>query len=312
LSEHLESGFAQRRQDPLRRKVSGTSLRIVAMRFSQEMLYDDAGGTRMSALRGVTMLVVGSALALTWPSRARQDGEVFQTRSVTIGATEYQYRVFAPKNWSKKKKWPVILFLHGAGERGADNAAQTRVGIGPAILREQSSFPFVVVLPQCPINRWWTEPEMQALALKALDQTMNEFNGERKKTYLTGLSMGGYGAWAIASANPTKFAALAVVCGGVRPPPRLNLPETAKPPGAATDDPYGAVAAKIGKTPVWIFHGGADPVVPVSESQKMAGVLKLAGGNVRFSEYAGVGHNSWDRAYAEPELFTWLLSQRKK
>jgi len=266
----------------------------------------------MSALRSVTLLMLGGALALTWPARARQDGEMFQTRAVTIGATQYHYRVFAPKGWSKKKKWPVVLFLHGAGERGDDNTAQTRVGIGPAILREQSSFPFVVVLPQCPTNRWWTEPEMQALALKALDQTMSEFNGDTKKTYLTGLSMGGYGAWAMASANPRKFAALAVVCGGIRPPPRLNLPETAKPPATAKDDPYGAVAAKVGKTPVWIFHGGADPVVPVSESQRMAGVLKAAGGNVRYSEYQGVGHNSWDKAYAEPELFPWLLSQRKK
>jgi predicted peptidase len=236
---------------------------------------------------------------------------MFQSRSIAVGASKYQYRVFAPKGWSKKKKWPLLLFLHGAGERGDDNLAQTRVGIGPAILRQQEKFPFVVVLPQCPRNRWWTEPDMQSLAMKALDQTVKEFNGDARKTYLTGLSMGGYGSWVIAANNPNRFAALAVVCGGVRPPPRVQVPE-ANSALVNSADPYGLVAAKIGKTPVWIFHGGADPVVPVSESRKMLEALKSSRGNVRYNEYEGVGHNSWDKAYAEPELFLWFLTQRKK
>lgn len=265
----------------------------------------------MTATRGVMMLTLAGVLSLTWPARARQDGEMFQNRAVTIGATEYHFRVFTPKGWSKKKKSPVILFLHGAGERGDDNLAQTKVGIGPAILRQQESLPFIVVLPQCPRNRWWTEPGMQAQALKALDQTIKEFNGDPKRTYLTGLSMGGYGAWIMAASNPSMFAALAVVCGGVRPPPRVNVPQPSDGL-AASADPYGAVAAKVGKTPVWVFHGGADPVVPVTESRKMVETLKAIGGNVRYNEYEGVGHNSWDKAYAEPELFPWLFSQRKK
>src|SRR5213592_3613736 len=106
---------------------------------------------RMTTTRGVTMLVLTGAMMLTWPSRARLDDEVFQTRAITIGATEYHFRVFTPKGWSKKKS-PVILFLHGAGERGDDNLAQIKVGIGPAILRQQESLPFVVVMPQCPKN----------------------------------------------------------------------------------------------------------------------------------------------------------------
>jgi len=265
----------------------------------------------MTIARGVIMLMLIGGATLTWPSRARQDDEAFQDRSVTIGANQYRFRVFVPKGWSKKKKSPVLLFLHGAGERGDDNLAQTRVGIGPPILAHRESLPFIVVLPQCPKNRWWTEPEMQAQALRALDQTVKEFNGDKKRTYLTGLSMGGYGSWIIAANNPARFAAIAVVCGGVRPPARVNAPE-ANAALAASPDPYGAVAAKVGKTPVWVFHGGADPVVPVSESRKMVEAIKTAGGDVRYNEYEGVGHNSWDKAYSEPELFSWFLSAAKK
>lgn len=257
------------------------------------------------------MLTVAVTAMLTWPSRARQDGEMFQDRAITIGTTEYRFRVFTPKGWSRKKKSPVILFLHGAGERGDDNLAQTRIGIGPAILRQQESLPFIVVLPQCPKNRWWTEPEMQDQALKALNQTVKEFNGDPKRTYLTGLSMGGYGSWMMAAGNPSMFAAIGVVCGGVRPPPGINVPQRSDSL-AASPDPYGAVAAKIGKTPVWVFHGGADPVVPVTESRKMVEAIKGAGGSVRYSEYEGVSHNSWDRAYSEPEIFKWMLSQKLK
>jgi predicted peptidase len=257
------------------------------------------------------VLAIGVVLALTWPAGARQDGEVFQGRSLTIEGKTFQYRVFVPKGWSGKKKWPVILFLHGAGERGDDNLEQTRVGIGPAILRQQDSLKSIVVMPQCPRNRWWSEPDMQAMALKSLDQTAKEFNGDAARTYLTGLSMGGYGSWTLAATNPKKFAAIVVVCGGVRPPPRLNLPQ-AMTGFAAEADPYGAVAARVGKTPVWAFHGDADLAVPVTESRNMVEALKAARGDVRYNEYPGVGHNSWDKAYAEPELFPWLMSQHKK
>ena len=114
----------------------------------------------------------------------------------------------------------------------------------------------------------------------------------------------------MAATNPKKFAAIVVVCGGVRPPPRLNLPQ-AMTGFAAEGDPYGAVAARVGKTPVWVFHGDADLAVPVTESRKMVEALKAAHGDVRYNEYPGVGHNSWDKAYAESELFPWLLSQHR-
>ena len=234
----------------------------------------------------------------------------FLNRTLASGAKAAPYQVYVPANWTKKKKWPVILFLHGAGERGDDGLVQTEVGIGTAIRRYVSRVPCIVVLPQCLKNRWWTEPEMQAVALKALDQTFAEFNGDPERLYLTGLSMGGYGTWAIASSNPGKFAAYAVICGGVRPPPGAapRSPETADLTSAA--DPYTPIAQKIGKTPVWVFHGGADPVVPVAESRRMVEALKATGGNVKYNEYEGVRHDSWVKAYAEPDFFEWLLSHR--
>ena len=151
---------------------------------------------------------------------------------------------------------------------------------------------------------------MRAMALKTLQETASEYKGDSKRTLLTGLSMGGYGSWLIAADNPKKFAAVAVICGGIVPPRGLILPEGARP-ASNVADPYSEVAARMGKAPVWVFHGGADPVVPVTESRKMVEALKAKRRDVRYIEYDGVGHNSWDKAYAEPELFPWLLAQKR-
>jgi predicted peptidase len=232
----------------------------------------------------------------------------FLNRTMKMGANVYRYQVFVPAHWSAKKRTPDILFLHGAGERGADGVIQTEVGIGGAVRRHTDRAQAVIVFPQCPENRWWAEPEMQKLALTALNLSIKEFNGDAERLYLTGISMGGYGTWAMASANPHKFAALAPVCGGVKVPEAIA--KQLKLENSQTEDPYTAVAQKIGKTPVWIFHGGADAVVPVTESRRMHEALKAAGGNVKYTEYEGVNHNSWDRAYNEAGFFTWLLAQR--
>lgn len=185
---------------------------------------------------------------------------------------------------------------------------QTQVGLASAIRQHVQRFPFVIVMPQCRKDDWWTNAPMEAQALKALDQTMQEFKGDPQRVYLTGLSMGGYGTWAIGSRNPGKFAALVPICGGLRLPPGHHLVNAHDTDDSA--DPYAAVAQKIGKTPVWVFHGGADPTVPVTESQNMVAALKAVGGDVRYTEYPGVGHDSWDKAYDEADLFTWLLAQK--
>ena len=179
---------------------------------------------------------------------------------------------------------------------------------GTASLKNER-FPAIIVLPQCRKDVWWQSPEMEAQALKALEQSTKAFNGDPQRTYLTGLSMGGYGSWSIASKYPNKFAALAIICGGVKIPDRLRTSLNLPAPAEGTDV-YAECAKKVGKTPTWIFHGDKDPAVPVEESRQMNEALKAAGGNVKYTEYPGVNHNSWDKAYAEPELMTWLLAQK--
>lgn len=247
---------------------------------------------------------------LAWisPAWARRTETGFLNRTVVVDNVTYKYQVFVPENWNKKTRWPVILFLHGYGEEGGDGLVQTEVGLASAIRQHVERFPFVIVLPQCRKQDWWTNAPMEAQALKALDQTMQEFKGDPQRVYLTGLSMGGYGTWAIGSQSPGKFAALVPICGGVRLPPGNHLVNAHDTDDSA--DPYAAVAQKIGKTPVWVFHGGADPTVPVTESQMMVAALEAAGGDVRYTEYPGVGHDSWDKAYDEADLFTWLLAQK--
>ena len=236
------------------------------------------------------VLACGSA-----PVSERKPAAGFLPRTVRLGTSTYRYQVYVPPNYSRNEKWPVILFLHGAGERGTDGVRQTEVGIGPAIRRYQERFPAVVVLPQCRGNAWWADPDMEAQALKALNQTVAEFNGDPQRLYLTGVSMGGYGTWHLAAKYPGRFAALVPVCGG-------------SPLAGSSAERFAAIARKVGKTPAWVFHGAADMVVPVYESRRMVEALKVVGGNVRYTEYEGVGHNSWDRAYAEPSLVPWLLS----
>jgi predicted peptidase len=234
----------------------------------------------------------------------------FLHRTVEVGSKTYKYQVYVPKGFTPEKSWPVVFFLHGAGERGADGERQTDIGL-PARIREMKDFPAVVVMPQCSPNTWWGDPEMEAQAFAALEKSMKEFHGDPERVYLTGLSMGGYGAWAFGYKYPEKFAALVPVCGGVVANRRFITPPPWHPLSKTPDDPYGETASRLTKIPIWAFHGEADPRVPVTESRKLTEAVKTRGGNVRYTEYAGVAHNSWDRAYWEDELLPWLLAQRK-
>ena len=260
----------------------------------------------LSRKRHIIIAVILCGIVVAGPAWARHPETGFLNRVVAVDGVNYDYQVFVPRNWSKNTKWPVILFLHGYGEEGDDGLVQTEEGLGMAIRNHVDRFPFVVVFPQCRKKDWWTNASMEAQALKALDQTMKEFKGDPQRVYLTGLSMGGYGTWDIGSKHAERFAALVPVCGGIRLPPGHHLGDLKDVP--ADPDPYAAVAQKIGKTPVWVFHGGADDTVPVTESRNMVEALKTAGGDVHYTEYEGVGHNSWDKAYDTAELFTWKLS----
>ena len=263
----------------------------------------------MLSIRGrvlwVLAVIGAPGASMLW---ARQPDTGFLNRITVMDGVTYKYQVFVPSNWNKKVKWPVILFLHGYGEEGDDGLLQTQVGLPAAIRMHADRYPFVVVIPQCRKKDWWTSPAMEAQALKALDQSMREFKGDPERLYLTGLSMGGFGTWGFASEHPARFAALAPVCGGIRAVHGAEIPNYRDVDTSA--DPYAATAQKIGKTPVWAFHGDADDAVPVTESRQMVAALKAAGGNVRYTEYPAVKHNSWDNAYGDPQLPAWLLSQK--
>jgi predicted peptidase len=245
-------------------------------------------------------------LAIALIVSARDTG--FLNRKMTVGGTEFKYQVYVPENWTADQAWPVILFLHGAGERGADGLVQTDIGLAKAIRKGVERFPAIVVMPQCRKDIWWPDPQMEAQALAALDAELVEFHGDPDRVYLTGLSMGGYGTWALAAQYPERWAAIAPICGGIKLPAAL---QDAKHPADPNVDVYAQAAKKIGKIPAWIFHGDADPLVPVVESRRMTIALKANGGDVHYSEYPDIGHNSWDKAYAEPEFPKWLFAQRR-
>ncbi len=213
----------------------------------------------------------------------------FLNRVYTRDNGTMPYVVYVPRDYTPSKKWPVILFLHGAGERGNDGLRQTQVGIGSAIRSYPERFPCIVVMPQCPADRWWRGEELEA-AYQCLQQTMKEFSCDPKRVYLTGLSMGGFGSWELAAKYPDAFAAVIPICGRGNP----------------------ADAEKLKGVPIWVFHGDADNLVPPAFSREMVEALKKAGSTVvKYTELPGIGHNSWDPAYNSAEVIKWLLEQKR-
>ncbi len=232
-------------------------------------------------------------------------------RAVTVEGTVYRYRVFLPRGYTPARAWPVVLFLHGSDERGDDDLAQATVGLGPLLLEHPRRVRAVVVLPQCRRDEKWVGP-MARQALAALDEAVAEFHGDPRRLYLTGISMGGAGAWYLARDH--RFAAVAPVSGEVQPDPDDPLPKDASPAlqgTLAAPDPYAALARQIAGTPVWAFHGEKDDQIPVAQSRRMVAALRALGSPVRYTEYPGAGHDVWDRAYRTPELWRWLLAQRR-
>lgn len=240
-----------------------------------------------------------------------QDGR-FLARTSEIGGRTHRWQVFVPGAVATGAETnpPVILFLHGAGERGTDGERQTEIGL-PAVLRERPDFPALVVMPQSPRDAWWGSPEIERLALAALDAAVAEFGGDPDRTYLTGLSLGGYGTWAFAYRHPERFAALVPVCGGVSPA-RSRLPVPAWHPAAIRpEDPWAETARVVAGIPAWVFHGAEDRRVPTEESRRMVAALEAAGATPHYTEYPGVAHDSWVPAYREEGLYEWLFAQRR-
>lgn len=218
------------------------------------------------------------------------------------------YRILFPEGYATGKSFPLILVLHGAGERGNDNELQLVHGAKLFLQPEvRAKYPAIVVFPQCPKDQYWARVERDPeridwafplyetpgkpmrLVMELTDMLMNDTKTDASRMYVGGLSMGGMGTFELLSRMPSHFAAAFPICGGGNP---LAAPLYAR------------------NTPLWVFHGDADAVVPVRLSRRMVEAAQQAGGRVRYSEYPGVNHNSWDNAFAEPELLSWLLKHR--
>jgi predicted peptidase len=208
---------------------------------------------------------------------------------------EVNYLLFLPKGYDAKaaKRWPLILFLHGAGERGT-NLWKVATHGPPKNVTDHPDFPFIVVSPQCPEHQTWSKEALLAL----LNDITATYAVDTNRLYLTGLSMGGYGSWDLGLAYPEKFAAIVPICGGGQIISVL-LASREK-------------AAALKTLGVWAFHGGKDPVVPLEESQRMVDALKKAGAqDVKLTVYPEAQHDSWTETYKNPALYDWLLKHER-
>jgi predicted peptidase len=223
------------------------------------------------------------ACAQSAGSKPVQEAKHFETK-ITVNA-KLDYLLFLPKGYEDSKKdWPLMLFLHGSGESGSD-VSKVKVHGPPKIVESKPDFPFILVSPQSP-GRGWNPDTLSAL----LDEIQAKYRVDKDRVYLTGLSMGGYGSWALAAAHPERFAAVVPICGG----------------GNTSD------AAKLAKLPIWVFHGEKDNTVPIERSREMVNAIKAAGGNVKFTTYPEAGHDCWTETYNNPELYKWLLDQKRE
>ena len=259
----------------------------------------------------VSVIVPAHSQALRGASRRPQPEPPQETgflnRTVELHGATYHFQVYLPEAFRRddKKQWPVILFLHGRGERGSEGMWQTQVGLPQAVRDHPERWPFVIVMPQCPQANYWNDPEMLSMALAALDRETQEFHLDTERTYLTGLSMGGYGAWELARLHPRRWAAVAIAAGGIfwsYEPERWQQASTLP----------AEYARAVGRLPLWLFHGSEDIMVIPRQSEMMFEALKASGGRVRLWVYQGVRHDCWTRAYNEPELPHWFLSHHAR
>ncbi|MBK9140212.1 MAG: prolyl oligopeptidase family serine peptidase [Verrucomicrobia bacterium] len=247
---------------------------------------------RFVSLLLVTVLATG-ALSQPSPSHGVQTAKRYSKRiSHTVA---FDYLLHLPRDYraNARREWPLILFLHGAGERGTNVWLVAKHG-PPKIVTTRPDFPFIVVSPQCPEGQTWSNEALLAL----LADVTKRYRVDASRVYLTGLSMGGYGTWSLGLSHPEKFAAIAPICGG-GDVLKILLPE----PGRA---------AALKSLPVWAFHGAKDPVVKLVESERIVNALKQAGAtDVQLTVYPDADHDSWTATYENPQFYEWLLSHRR-
>ena len=255
--------------------------------------------------RSLILLVILFAANSAALAPAAEVSDMFEARTYADPqGGKRLYRLLKPEDYDPQQKYPLVLFLHGAGERGDDNEAQLVWGMKDFAAEEiRRNYPCFVVAPQCPAEEQWvdvpwsadrhTMPEKPEPALRRaielVGELQQEFSIDPARLYITGLSMGGFGVWDAIQRHPRLFAAAAPICGGGDP----------------------AHAEKIAHLPIWAFHGEKDAAVKPGRSREMIEAIKAAGGEPRYTEYPGVGHNSWSPTYANPDLYAWLFAQRK-
>lgn len=201
-----------------------------------------------------------------------------------------QYLLFLPERYgTQNKRFPLILFLHGSGECGMDLNLVKKLGV-PRTAELRKNFPFIVLAPQCPKGKWWTDTGMIIRVMAMLDDVCNRYMVDRSRIYLTGLSMGGFGTWALAEQFSNQFAAAAVVCG-------------------SGGNPY--LAYRLKNVPIRIYHGGADKSVSILNARMMDNALKKVGADVQLIVYPKLGHGIWNKVYFSDDFYDWLLKQRK-
>lgn len=224
-------------------------------------------------------------MALGTARLGTQCAQAFEkTITKTLGC---KYLLFLPEGYGNgQKRWPLMLFLHGAGERGSDLEKVKKHG-PPKIVQTKRDFPFIVVSPLCPGGKSWTTKTEALITL--LDEIISRYEVDTERIYLTGLSMGGYGSWALASEYPDRFVAVVPICGGGNRMMALSLKDV----------------------PIWAFHGAKDDVVPLKEAQEMVDAVNACGGNAKLTVYPDANHDSWTRTYNNPELYDWLLKHRR-
>jgi predicted peptidase len=226
------------------------------------------------------------SFAADGPAAGKQVAQKLTTRDDAGQETTIHYWLYLPANHDGKTKLPLLLFLHGAGERGDDLEVVKKHG-PPKLCTSQPDWQFITVSPQCAKEKRW---DATVLA-KLVDHVAAEQKADEKRLYVSGLSMGGSGTWALASKFPDKFAAAVPMCGR----------------GDAT------AADKLASLPIWVFHGAKDTGSPLSLSETMVDAIKKAGSEkIKFTIDPEAGHDCWTKAYGDPALYKWLLEQQRK
>lgn len=230
-----------------------------------------------------TFLLLAVVASLQKPAISGDSIQMSRRLDVEV-KVQMDYLLYLPNDYDSHQSWPLVVFLHGAGERGDDLELVKKHG-PPKLISEGREFPFIVVSPQCRTDRQWEPIELTAL----LDKVVNSHKVDQDRIYVTGLSMGGFGTWRLAAYTPDRFAAIAPICGGGEP----------------------RWARRFAYLPTWAFHGAKDQVIPVERSQQMIDALRDNGSQAKLTIYPQAEHDSWTETYDNPKLYEWLLSQKR-